>query len=60
MSYDRAVVYCPKGGVHADEPISMVCLDKSCKDDCLCCVICKNTLHLRHETVLLKTFLDDL
>ncbi len=55
-----AVLYCTKGGEHSGERIQMICTHPLCRTDALCCVICKSRTHKHHETVLLKTFLEEM
>jgi hypothetical protein len=37
--------FCPKGGLHAEEILNVVCLDSLCRNDPLGCPICFSEVH---------------
>jgi hypothetical protein len=36
---------CSKGGMHAEEPLNLVCLDPLCRSDPLGCSVCFVNIH---------------
>lgn len=47
-------ITCPHGGLHDGEALSRICVDKSCINKGLLCVICEEDNHKGHETIHVK------
>lgn len=41
---------------HNGAPLILICLDKKCEDEMLCCVSCIDEKHKRHEIISLRKF----
>ena len=57
---------CAKGGMHAEEPLNLVCLDPLCRNDPLACSVCFVNTHKvclsvtqHHRVVSVDKFMDD-
>ena len=57
--YPSALITCEKNG-HQSEYLKYICLNTMCRNECLCCKICKQTKHKDHITFALNTLFNDL
>lgn len=58
MSFEQRKTLCKKGGAHGGKEVIMICVNPECDARRLCCLVCIDEFHRKHELISLYKFDD--